>query len=158
MQVRIFKPAKTAMQSGTGNTHEWVLEPEPSRKGIDPLMGWTSSRNTMQQVRLFFPTLEEAKAHAEKNGWSGPRPTPTISPTTASVAGRTDPRDRGRTIACETKVPHFVRDDIVCLIGALRKSQQHCHPERSEGPFSSANKRTATPFGRYAIALASGAL
>ena len=69
MQVRIFKPAKTAMQSGTGNTHEWVLEPEPSRKGIDPLMGWTSSRNTMQQVRLFFPTLEEAKAHAEKNGW-----------------------------------------------------------------------------------------
>ncbi len=55
MQVRIFKPAKTAMQSGTGNTHEWVLEPEPSRKEIDPLMGWTSSRNTMQQVRLFFP-------------------------------------------------------------------------------------------------------
>ena len=69
MQVRIFKPAKTAMQSGQANTHEWVLEAEPSRKEIDPLMGWTSSRNTMQQVRLFFPTLDEAKAHAEKNGW-----------------------------------------------------------------------------------------
>ena len=69
MQVRIFKPAKTAMQSGQANTHEWVLEAEPARKEIDPLMGWTSSRNTMQQVRLFFPTLDEAKAHAEKNGW-----------------------------------------------------------------------------------------
>ena len=69
MQVRIFKPAKTAMQSGMANTHEWVLETEPSRKEIDPLMGWTSSRDTMGQVRLFFATLEEAKAHAERNGW-----------------------------------------------------------------------------------------
>ena len=69
MQVRIFKPAKTAMQSGQGNTPEWVIEPEPSAKQVDPLMGWTSSRDTMGQVRLFFATLEEAKAHAEKNGW-----------------------------------------------------------------------------------------
>lgn len=69
MQVRIFKPAKSAMQSGQANTEQWVLEPEPAPKEIDPLMGWTSSRNTMQQVRLFFPTLDEAKAYAEKNGW-----------------------------------------------------------------------------------------
>jgi len=69
MQVRIFKPTKTAMQSGMRNTLEWVLEAEPSRKEVDPLMGWTSSRNTMQQVQLRFATLEEAKAHAEKNGW-----------------------------------------------------------------------------------------
>ncbi len=69
MQVRIYKPAKTAMQSGQGNTHEWILEPEPSRKFIDPLMGWTGSRSTVQQIRLKFDTLEEAKAHAEKNGW-----------------------------------------------------------------------------------------
>ncbi|MBX9946141.1 MAG: ETC complex I subunit [Reyranella sp.] len=69
MKVRIFKPAKTAMQSGMRNTHEWVLEPEPAPKQIDPLMGWTSSRFTMEQVKLHFATLEEAKAHAEKNGW-----------------------------------------------------------------------------------------
>ena len=69
MLVRIYKPAKTAMQSGQGNTHYWVLEAEPSRKQVDPLMGWTSSRDTMIQVRLRFPNLEEAKAHAEKNGW-----------------------------------------------------------------------------------------
>ena len=69
MRVRIFKPAKTAMQSGVGKTTEWLLESEPMPKILDPLMGWTGSRDTMQQVQLWFPTLEEAKAHAEKNGW-----------------------------------------------------------------------------------------
>jgi ETC complex I subunit conserved region len=69
MKVRILKPAKTAMQSGQANTREWLLESEPMPKGVDPLMGWTSSRDTMQQVQLWFPTLDEAKAHAEKNGW-----------------------------------------------------------------------------------------
>ena len=54
MQVRIYKPAKTAMQSGQRNTKEWVLETEPAPKEIDPLMGWTSSRDTMQQVKLQF--------------------------------------------------------------------------------------------------------
>ena len=69
MQVRIYKPAKTAMQSGQRNTKEWLLESEPAPKEIDPLMGWTASRDTMQQVQLLFATLDEAKAHAEKNGW-----------------------------------------------------------------------------------------
>ena len=69
MKVRIFKPAKTAMQSGTAKTKDWLLESEPTPKTVDPLMGWTSSRDTMQQVQLWFPTLDEAKAHAEKNGW-----------------------------------------------------------------------------------------
>ena len=68
MQVRIYKPAKTAMQSGQRNTKEWLLESEPAPKEIDPLMGWTSSRDTMQQVKLYFATLEEAKAYAEKEG------------------------------------------------------------------------------------------
>jgi hypothetical protein len=69
MKVRILKPTKSAMQSGQANSKEWVLESEPSPKEIDPLMGWTSSRDTMQQVQIWFPTLEEAKAHAERNGW-----------------------------------------------------------------------------------------
>jgi len=69
MKVRIFKPAKTAMQSGVGKTKEWVLESEPAPKFVDPLMGWTGSRDTMQQVQLSFETLDEAKAHAERNGW-----------------------------------------------------------------------------------------
>ena len=69
MKVRIFKPAKTAMQSGRGKTREWLLESEPAPKEIDPLMGWTGSRNTMEQVQIWFLTLDEAKAHAEKKGW-----------------------------------------------------------------------------------------
>ena len=52
MKVRIFKPAKTAMQSGVGKTKEWLLESEPTPKQVDPLMGWTGSRDTMQQVQL----------------------------------------------------------------------------------------------------------
>lgn len=68
MQARIYKPAKTAMQSGTANTKEWLLEYEPSRKIADPLMGWTGSRDTRTQLRLWFETKEEAIAFAEKEG------------------------------------------------------------------------------------------
>ena len=69
MKVRIYKPAKTAMQSGQGKTKEWLLESEPMPKILDPLMGWTGSRDTMEQVQLWFHTLDEAKALAEKEGW-----------------------------------------------------------------------------------------
>jgi hypothetical protein len=69
MRVRIFNPAKTAMQSGSGNTKEWILESEPTPKILDPLMGWTGSRDTMQQIQLWFHTVDEAKTHAERNGW-----------------------------------------------------------------------------------------
>jgi hypothetical protein len=57
------------MQSGMRNTRSWVIESEPEEKQIDPLMGWTSSRNTMEQVDLRFETREEAIAYAEKQGW-----------------------------------------------------------------------------------------
>jgi len=69
MRVRIFRPAKTAMQSGAGNARDWVIESEVQRKEIDPLMGWTGSRDTMSQVQLAFATREEAAAYAEKRGW-----------------------------------------------------------------------------------------
>lgn len=68
MQVRIYKPAKTAMQSGQRNTKEWVLETEPAPKEIDPLMGWTSSGDMKQQIRLQFDTKEEAIAYCERDG------------------------------------------------------------------------------------------
>ncbi len=66
--VRIYQPAKTAMQSGRKKTEKWVLEFEPVAKQIDPLMGWTSSEDTRNQVRMRFPTKEAAIAFAEKNG------------------------------------------------------------------------------------------
>ena len=68
-EVRIYKPAKTAMQSGRGNTRDWVLEYEPgSAKETDPLMGWAGSADTRSQVRLRFASKEEAVAFAKKNG------------------------------------------------------------------------------------------
>ncbi len=78
MTARIYKPAKTAMQSGTAKTKEWVLdfEPEVARE-IEPLMGWTSSGDMRQQVRLRFHTAEEAVAYCERHGipyeLSGPK-------------------------------------------------------------------------------------
>src|SRR5262249_20682373 len=51
MIARIYKPAKTAMQSGTAKTKEWVLDYEPEQpRQIEPLMGWTSSGDMRQQV------------------------------------------------------------------------------------------------------------
>ncbi|BBK36047.1 ETC complex I subunit region [Allostella sp. ATCC 35155] len=68
-EARIYVPAKSAMQSGRAGTHEWVLEFAPAeRKRHDPLMGWISSGDTRQQLRLSFPTREEAEAHARRLG------------------------------------------------------------------------------------------
>lgn len=68
MVARIFRPAQTAMQSGPARSKEWMLEYEPeSPREIDPLMGWTSSRDMKAQIRLSFDTKDEAIAYAERN-------------------------------------------------------------------------------------------
>ena len=69
MLARIFRPAKTAMQSGKAKTHEWVLEFEPASARVsDPLMGWTQSADMNGQVRLNFETKEEAVRYAQAHG------------------------------------------------------------------------------------------
>ncbi|AFK54290.1 ETC complex I subunit [Tistrella mobilis] len=69
MDARIYLPAKNAMQSGRANTRKWVLEMEPAAaKRLDPLMGWTGSADTDQQVVLRFETLDEAVAFAKRKG------------------------------------------------------------------------------------------
>jgi hypothetical protein len=69
-QVRIYRPAKNAMQSGTAKTRRWVLEYEPaSRRDPDPLMGWATADDTLNEVRLGFATLAEAIAFAKKHGF-----------------------------------------------------------------------------------------
>jgi antibiotic biosynthesis monooxygenase (ABM) superfamily enzyme len=69
-QVRIYRPAKTAMQSGRGgNAKSWVLEYEPvAPKQPDNLMGWLGSPDTASQIRVKFATMEEAVAFARKKG------------------------------------------------------------------------------------------
>lgn len=69
MPARIYRPAKTAMSSGTAKTKAWVLEfaPETSRE-VDPLMGWTSSSDTQAQVRLRFDSKQAALDYAAAHG------------------------------------------------------------------------------------------
>ncbi|MEW6449626.1 MAG: ETC complex I subunit [Pseudomonadota bacterium] len=69
MLARIYKPAKTAMQSGVAKTKLWVLDYEPEEpRVVESLMGWTSSGDMKSQVRLRFATKEEAVAYCERNG------------------------------------------------------------------------------------------
>jgi hypothetical protein len=68
MRARIYQPPKNAMQSGKARSRQWLLEYEPqSPSQPDPLMGWTSSSDMLQQVQLEFDSREEAVAYAEKN-------------------------------------------------------------------------------------------
>lgn len=69
MTARIYKPAKTAMQSGQAKTNRWALDYDPEvPRTVEPLMGWTSSADMKQQLRLFFDTAEDAIAYCERNG------------------------------------------------------------------------------------------
>ena len=69
MPARIYKPARTAMQSGSAQAKDWVLEFEPaSPSTVDPLMGWVSSGDTSAQVTLSFASKDEAIAYATRNG------------------------------------------------------------------------------------------
>ncbi len=69
MTARIFRQAPSVTQSGPGQGKPWRLlfDPETPRS-IEPLMGWTSSGDMKQQVRLRFDTKEEAVAYAEREG------------------------------------------------------------------------------------------
>ena len=67
MTIKIYKPSKTAMQSGRGNTKQWLAEymSEVSTTK-DTLMGWTSSSDTRSQIKIFFNTKEQAIKWAKK--------------------------------------------------------------------------------------------
>ncbi len=69
MLARIYRPARTAMQSGQAGARRWVLEFEPAKpRRVEPLMGWTSSDDPTRQIRLSFDTREEAVAYARAHG------------------------------------------------------------------------------------------
>ena len=100
MVARIFKPAKTAMQSGEGRTKEWVLEFAPaSPREIDPLMGWTSSDDTQSQVRLHFDSREEAESYARDKGLDY------IVQEPKKRAANIRPRGYGENFATDRRVP-----------------------------------------------------
>jgi hypothetical protein len=68
MTARIYKPARTAMQSGQAKTKEWLLDYEPEQpRTVEPLMGWTSTGDMKQELQLYFDTKDEAVAYCERN-------------------------------------------------------------------------------------------
>ncbi len=71
MRVRLYKPSKSAAQSGRAK-HSWIIEPElQTARGAEPLMGWVSAMDTTTELRrrLVFSSQEEALSFANRQGW-----------------------------------------------------------------------------------------
>ena len=66
-KAKIYKPTKTAMQSGSGKSKLWVLEFDSLDNSINPLMGWETSQDTMSEIRLEFSNKNSAISYAKKN-------------------------------------------------------------------------------------------
>ena len=63
----IYKPSKTAMQSGTKKFNKWLLKFVTKDNSVNPLMGWESSEDTLNELNLEFKTKELAINYAKKN-------------------------------------------------------------------------------------------
>jgi len=97
VEARIRQRVKSSMQSGRYRESAWILEYEPAEpKQADPLTGWAGSGDTREQVRLGFPTLEAAKAYAERNG----------------LAYHVSGLPSGRTLKIQTYADNFRGPDI----------------------------------------------
>ena len=66
-RAKIYKPTRTVMQSGLRNTKNWLLEFDTLNTGINPLMGWETSKDTMSEVKIEFSSKEKAINYAKKN-------------------------------------------------------------------------------------------
>ena len=66
-KAKIYKPTKTAMQSGRGKLNKWLLEFKTKDTGINPLMGWETSTDTLSELKLEFSSKELAIEYAKKN-------------------------------------------------------------------------------------------
>ena len=66
-KAKIYKPSKTAMQSGLKKFDTWILEFITNDPSTNPLMGWESSNDTYSQLKMEFSTKELAVEYAKKN-------------------------------------------------------------------------------------------
>ena len=66
-KAKIYIPTKNAMQSGLGKSDKWIVEFNTKNTGINPLMGWESSTDTLSELKLEFSTKELAIEYANKN-------------------------------------------------------------------------------------------
>lgn len=67
--VKISKATKNVMQSGTDNTHNWVMEFDNRERWENPLMGWTSTGDPLSNMKIEFVDKADAINFCEKNGW-----------------------------------------------------------------------------------------
>ena len=66
-KAKIYIPSKTAMQSGRGKLKKWVLEFETKDPSVNPLMGWETSSDTLEEIILKFSSKDKAIEYAKKN-------------------------------------------------------------------------------------------
>tara|TARA_B100000941_G_C28159043_1_gene376386 strand:+ start:31 stop:312 length:282 start_codon:yes stop_codon:yes gene_type:complete len=66
-KAKIYKPSKSAMQSGLKKFDKWILEFITNQPGVNPLMGWQSSDDTYGELNLEFSSKELAIEYAKKN-------------------------------------------------------------------------------------------
>ena len=68
MKAKIYKPSKTAMQSGRSKYYKWVLKFSDKKNQLkDTMMGWNGGSSTVSQIELKFSSKEEAVSYAKKN-------------------------------------------------------------------------------------------
>lgn len=81
MKLKIYRPAKSAMQSGKKNTKKWLVKPieETNTHSLNQLMKWVSSNDTKTQLRFEFTTKEEAIEFAKSQGFEYEIHQPNIS-------------------------------------------------------------------------------
>jgi len=99
MSARIFQPARNAMQSGKGKADLWLLQFDAQTpRSSDPLMGWTSSSDTKQQIKMRFDSKEDAIAYAKREGIAFiVQESPTASPSKRPGKSYSDNFKYGRT-------------------------------------------------------------
>lgn len=66
IKAKIYKPTKSSMQSGLAKYDKWILEFQSKDPGINPLMGWETSTDTLTELKLEFTTKELAINYAKK--------------------------------------------------------------------------------------------
>ena len=66
-KAKIYIPTKNSMQSGLGKSDKWKIVFETKNSGINPLMGWESSTDTLSELNLEFSSKELAIEYAKRN-------------------------------------------------------------------------------------------
>ena len=67
----IFKPTKSAMQSGLNNSKKWCLtNKDVNESFISSKYCWNGSSNPEKQIKIFFDDLDSAVNFAKKNNYN----------------------------------------------------------------------------------------